>query len=72
MSETFHDAFLFLDSTRAAGRKTLVHCFCGINRSAAVVAGYLVEREGVELAQAIRQIVGARGAAFTNRYIGTC
>ena len=46
------------------GNKILVHCFAGMQRSAAVVAMYLIATKGMTWHQAISYIQGIRPIAF--------
>uniref|UniRef100_A0A0G4HH36 protein-tyrosine-phosphatase n=1 Tax=Chromera velia CCMP2878 TaxID=1169474 RepID=A0A0G4HH36_9ALVE len=56
----------FLDRCRRENRRALVHCFAGINRSAALCAAYMVVREGMDLLRALHRIRRLRGPVLTN------
>jgi protein-tyrosine phosphatase len=48
-----------------AGKNVLVHCFAGMQRSAAVVAGLLIFVHGMSADQAVKYIRSIRPIAFT-------
>ena len=50
-----------------AGLGVLVHCWGGVNRSAAVAALYLTTQCGVPLTAAVRQLTQQRGTVLTNQ-----
>lgn len=50
----------FIDKQRKAGRPVYVHCRAGINRSATVVAAYLMWRDGVSRDEALAIIQNKR------------
>eukprot|EP00667_Euglena_gracilis_P018878 EG_transcript_20126 len=59
------EAFAFLDGVQRAGRRALVHCVAGGNRSAALVVAYLVRR-GTPLLAAAREVHARRPIILTN------
>ncbi|CAJ1401660.1 unnamed protein product [Effrenium voratum] len=65
--DTHMDAVLeFLDTQHADGRKVLVHCFAGMNRSAALCAAYLMIRDRMGLAKVVRHMSEQRGWILSN------
>ncbi|KAJ9134318.1 hypothetical protein NKR23_g10275 [Pleurostoma richardsiae] len=48
------------------GARVLVHCVAGVSRSAAVVASYLVEEEGLSLREALALLIRMRPAVRPN------
>lgn len=58
----------FIEEQIQRGRRVLVNCFAGINRSGAVVVGFLALRMGMPLVAAIKAATRARGKVLTNRY----
>jgi len=65
VAKTFPQAFDFIDSF--AGRRVLICCYGGVNRSAAVLVGFLVLRRQVDLISAVQAAMEARGTILTNR-----
>ncbi len=55
-----------IDAQREKGKMTLVHCWAGVNRSVAVVVGYMAFHYGMTLLQAFEQVVRCRGEVLTN------
>ncbi len=51
---------------RRRGKKTLVHCWAGVNRSAAIVVGYMAFYANMTLLEAFEQVVRCRGEVLTN------
>mmetsp|Transcript_31935 Transcript_31935/g.99352 ORF Transcript_31935/g.99352 Transcript_31935/m.99352 type:complete len:208 (+) Transcript_31935:40-663(+) len=60
-------AVRFLKGIREQGRRVLVHCYAGMNRSATLCAAYLVSVERLPLTQAVRVLRERRGAVLQNR-----
>jgi len=48
----FQSAFAFIDEARSAGRNILVHCQCGVSRSASLIVGYVMKANCMTLNQA--------------------
>ncbi|CAI2166385.1 13605_t:CDS:2 [Funneliformis geosporum] len=48
----FKSAFAFIDEARSAGRNILVHCQCGVSRSASLIIGYVMKANKMTLNQA--------------------
>ncbi|CAG8666385.1 4223_t:CDS:1, partial [Cetraspora pellucida] len=48
----FASAFDFIDEARSAGRNILVHCQCGVSRSASLIIGYVMNANRMTLNQA--------------------
>lgn len=46
------------------GRKILVHCFAGIQRSATVIVGYLARYSGLSLDECIKCVLSKRNIIF--------
>ena len=50
------EAVLFIDEAVRNRQAILIHCRCGMQRSASVLAAYLIWREGLDVDQAITTI----------------
>ncbi len=48
----------------SGGRRVLVHCFSGMNRSPAVVAGYLMKTQRISVDEAVEKVERKRGAVI--------
>ncbi|CAG8572855.1 5527_t:CDS:1 [Paraglomus occultum] len=48
----FEHAFAYIDEARSAGRNILVHCQCGVSRSASLVIAYVMKTNRMTLNQA--------------------
>ncbi|RIA96917.1 hypothetical protein C1645_687428, partial [Glomus cerebriforme] len=48
----FIPAFAFIDEARSAGRNILVHCQCGVSRSASLIISYVMKVNRMTLNQA--------------------
>nr|CAG8434557.1 4296_t:CDS:2 [Entrophospora candida] len=48
----FDSAFAFINEARSAGKSILVHCQCGVSRSASLIIGYVMEANSMNLNQA--------------------
>merc|ERR1711988_237883 len=48
------------------GRRILVHCFKGMNRSPAVCVAWLLEGQHVPLGEAVRRVASSRGVVLQN------
>ena len=62
----FTEARDFIDDARKHGGKVLVYCARGVNRSAAICVAYLIEREHMDLCEAVNAVAFARGHVLTN------
>mmetsp|Transcript_15189 Transcript_15189/g.44931 ORF Transcript_15189/g.44931 Transcript_15189/m.44931 type:complete len:262 (-) Transcript_15189:54-839(-) len=62
----FAEAGAFLRACRQEGRKVLVHCVMGINRSCAALASFLCSDLGMKLEDAIDLISKRRGYILSN------
>lgn len=56
----------FLEVCRKEGRKVIVHCKAGHNRSACIVVCWLVECEGMDLLKAASHVQRLRGTILSN------
>lgn len=56
----------FLNEQRAQRRPVLLHCFAGMNRSAALCAAYLLARDRMDLFTVVRLISERRGWILSN------
>ncbi|CAG8496289.1 5010_t:CDS:1 [Acaulospora colombiana] len=56
LNSDFPSAFMFIDEARSAGRKILVHCQCGVSRSASLVIGYVMKANRMTLNQAYEYV----------------
>jgi atypical dual specificity phosphatase len=52
----FAEALQVLEQWQQQGEVSYVHCYAGIGRSASVCAAYLVQRQGIKLEEAVRQV----------------
>jgi dual specificity MAP kinase phosphatase len=59
-----HEAIYKLMKEHNGDNKILVHCFAGVQRSAAIVAMYLIAKRGMSAEQAMVYIQGIRSIAF--------
>lgn len=66
MDRHFSEADVFLTQCRAEGRKVLVHCIMGINRSTAALVAFLCGDFGMELEAAVGTISRNRGHVLSN------
>ncbi|XP_023657435.1 dual specificity protein phosphatase 19 [Paramormyrops kingsleyae] len=62
----FHETSQFIDQVKAEGGVVLVHCNAGVSRSAAIVIGYLMSREGLAFNAALALVKAARPAIRPN------
>lgn len=65
-SEDVPTALAFLDRCRASGRRVLVHCFAGMNRSASVCAAWMISRCRMPLRRTVLQLSWNRGTVLQN------
>jgi len=72
IADHFDPAFDFIEEARAAGSAALVHCFCGVSRSAAVVAACLMRANGLPLADALTYLQVRRPRVNPNRGFLDC
>merc|ERR1712083_222984 len=56
----------FIEDHRARGHAVLVHCYAGMNRSAAICAGYLIRRHRIPLLETVELLVKRRGIVLSN------
>jgi protein-tyrosine phosphatase len=61
------DAVQAIDAALERGHGVLVHCYAGMQRSAAVVAAYLMWRHGYPAREAMKRVRLAKPEAFTPR-----
>lgn len=62
----FKEVLEFHKRSRLANRKVLIHCFAGMNRSAALVVGIMMLHHGQSLVEATRQCTMQRGVILAN------
>jgi len=64
----FERARAFIDEARQhASSRVLVHCRMGKNRSAAIVAAYMIAAEKVPLLEAVQRVFNARPIVLSNQ-----
>ena len=63
---TFTDSSEFISNALESGGKVLVHCVCGVSRSATLVAAYLIKEYGMNCNQAIDYIHSKRNIVNPN------
>ena len=56
----------FIDAVRVTGSKVFVHCSAAISRSPTILVGYLMQREGMKLHQALGTVIRLRPTAHPN------
>jgi len=66
MTDHFEEACQFLELCRQEGRKVLVHCIMGINRSSAALVAFLCAGLGMQLGDAIALASKRRGWILSN------
>lgn len=57
--------FRFIDTNVRAGRKVLVHCAAGKDRTGLVLSHYIAQREGISALEAIRRFRMVRPGAMS-------
>lgn len=62
----FHECSQFIDGAKAEGGVVLVHCNAGVSRSASVVVGYLMSRDGLSFEEAFANVKRARPSICPN------
>jgi hypothetical protein len=62
----------FIHTQRQAGKKVLVHCIGGISRSVTFTIGYLMEYQGMRLADAFSLVVFHRAVAYPHPALLNC
>ena len=67
VAELFPRAFTFIEDQLYLGRKVLVNCWGGVNRSGAVVVGFMALQRDVPLVEAVERTMTGRGTVLTNR-----
>merc|ERR1712217_893576 len=68
VTEVFPEAFEFITAQIQLGRRVLVNCWAGENRSPAIVVGFLAQRQGMPLVDAFRLVMAKRGSIINNYY----
>jgi protein-tyrosine phosphatase len=66
MDDHFEEAIAFLSECRREGRKVLVHCIMGINRSSVALVAFLCHGLGMALYDAIGIASKQRGLILSN------
>merc|ERR1719440_406186 len=66
MDNHFEEVQEFLDECRQEGRKVLVHCIMGINRSSVALVSFLCRGVGMELSEAVALASKQRGFILSN------
>jgi atypical dual specificity phosphatase len=56
----------FIDAVRAMGNKVFVHCSAAISRSLTILVGYLMQREGMMLHEALGTVIRLRPTVHPN------
>ena len=56
----------FIDQAQKQGGKVLVHCMCGISRSASMVIAYLISKRSMQFEMAMSHVVTRRPIAKPN------
>lgn len=56
----------FIEQRTGDGGRVLVHCYAGMNRSAAICAAFLIRKLRMPISDAVRLIVERRGKVLTN------
>lgn len=67
LSAHFDDCFDYIHEHRMKGCTVLVHCSAGISRSAAIVIGYLMKYENMDLKSALDFAVEKRPCIYPNK-----
>eukprot|EP00906_Rhabdomonas_costata_P027523 RCo039073 len=67
LANHFQEAFEFIEGSRRSGGTVLVHCYQGVNRSAAICVAYLVQALSMPLLHAVRHVFQARPCILSNR-----
>lgn len=65
MTHWSHETIYKILHERNKGEVILVHCYAGMQRSAAIMAMYLIATQGISWQQSIQYIRGIRPIAFT-------
>lgn len=62
-AQKFQAAFDFLDEARERGERTLVHCQCGVSRSATVMIAYCMREaaKALEEGRDAKELAGCTG-----------
>lgn len=66
MDKHFEEVHIFLDECRNEGRKVLVHCVMGINRSSSTLVSFLCGGLGMDLDEAVALAARHRGYILSN------
>jgi protein-tyrosine phosphatase len=64
--EALPRAFAFLDAQVAKGRRVLVHCYAGKDRTGMLLALYVARQHGLSASAAIRKVREVRPLAITS------
>ena len=67
ISNTIQEACQFINKARISGRRILVHCFAGINRSATLCIAYLMVTMRRMLLDTVQRVYNARTVILSNR-----
>eukprot|EP00933_Yihiella_yeosuensis_P013896 TRINITY_DN12665_c2_g1_i1.p1 TRINITY_DN12665_c2_g1~~TRINITY_DN12665_c2_g1_i1.p1 ORF type:complete len:195 (-),score=43.03 TRINITY_DN12665_c2_g1_i1:83-667(-) len=62
-----HEFDEFLSEAKQSGFKVLVHCYAGMNRSAALCVAYLMQRERLTLVDSVDLLLRKRGYVLQNK-----
>ncbi|EKE41809.1 hypothetical protein ENUP19_0248G0081 [Entamoeba nuttalli] len=65
--EFLQTALLFIDENIKRSRAVLVHCECGVSRSASVVIAYMMKKYNMNYENALRFVSSKRKCVFPNR-----
>ncbi|BGP21556.1 tyrosine-protein phosphatase [Rhodotorula toruloides] len=70
-AQKFQAAFDFLDEARERGERTLVHCQCGVSRSATVVIAYCMREaaKALEEGRDAKELAGCTGMHDTYSFV---
>jgi len=62
----FDNVNAFMDTSLENGGKVLVHCICGVSRSATLVAAYLINKKELSYTQAMNLLMSKRAKIDPN------
>lgn len=66
LTSYFDATYVFIEDSLAAGRGVLVHCGAGSSRSAAICAAYLMRKQRIGAASAVRALLDVRSTVCPN------
>ena len=66
LTKHYKQCFDFLDICKQENRSVLVHCMQGVNRSAAIVVGYLCDRCNLPLESVLKEVAMRRADILSN------